>query len=104
MSKSNTLHFEGHDLFISRDDLTEDLREALEDCGRPGPAYAAVKYVMETFEVTGDEEDCRDYLRAYGSWDDGQLADHQENLARLVWLTGCGLLEEGGEAYFWTYA
>lgn len=41
-------------------------------------------------------------LASYGAWDDEQLADHDENLRRLVWLTGCDL-RETGEAYFSTY-
>ena len=31
----------------------------------------------------------RDELSEYGAWDDGQLADRAQNLARLVWLA-CG--------------
>lgn len=31
----------------------------------------------------------RDELREYGAWDDEQLADHEDNLERLLWLA-CG--------------
>ena len=39
-----------------------------------------------------------------GLWRVGrsELADHEANLDRLVWLTGCALAEQG-EAYFSAY-
>jgi hypothetical protein len=33
-------------------------------------------------------------LREYGAWDDGDLADHEANLDRLVWIACCDLSEE----------
>ena len=33
---------------------------------------------------------------------ESELADHEENLAKLVWLTGCDL-SETGEAHFSAY-
>lgn len=32
-------------------------------------------------------------LRGYGAWDDEQLADHEENLNRILWLA-CGDIAE----------
>ena len=96
------LHFAGTDWMLSADDISEDLREALEDCGASGDAQNAVDYVMAAFDVTGEEEDCRDYLRGYGAWEDEDLVDHDRNLERLVWLAGCEM-KEGGVAHFCTY-
>lgn len=31
----------------------------------------------------------RDELREYGAWDDEDLADHDQNLSRLLWIA-CG--------------
>ena len=36
-----------------------------------------------------DPETLRDELREYGAWEDEELADHDENLSRLLWLA-CG--------------
>ena len=33
-------------------------------------------------------------LREYGAWDDGDLADYEANLDRLVWIACCDLAEE----------
>jgi len=28
-------------------------------------------------------------LREYGAWDDSELADHPQNLQRLLWIAAC---------------
>jgi hypothetical protein len=98
----NKLHFTGNDWCASADELSPELLEALLDCGASGDASDAVAYVRSNFEVTGDEATCAKMLRGYGAWDDDELADHDKNLNRLVWLAGCDLREQG-EAYFCTY-
>ena len=35
----------------------------------------------------------RDALKGYGAWDDAELADHDANLTRLLWLA-CGDITE----------
>lgn len=103
MSIGTNIHFAGSDFFLAADDVCKDLRDALKDCGRGGQdATEAVAFVRSQFTVTGDEADCKAYLRGYGAWDDDELEDHDRNLERLVWLTGCGINEEG-EAYFSAY-
>lgn len=34
-----------------------------------------------------------DILREYGAWDDGDLADHEANLDRLLWIACCDTKE-----------
>lgn len=36
----------------------------------------------------------REELRDYGTWDDEELADDEENRARLVWIAACNVREE----------
>lgn len=36
-------------------------------------------------------------LREYGAWDTEQLANHMDNLMRLVWLAGCDISEENAQ-------
>jgi hypothetical protein len=36
-----------------------------------------------------DAQHLRDELRGYGAWDEQELADHEQNLQRLLWLA-CG--------------
>jgi hypothetical protein len=33
-------------------------------------------------------------LKEYGAWDDEELADHQQNLQRLLWVAACDIAEE----------
>lgn len=33
-------------------------------------------------------------LKEYGAWDDEELADHDQNLQRLVWLASGDIVEE----------
>lgn len=39
----------------------------------------------------------RGELREYGAWDDAELADHDANLSRLLWLACCDVAEGHGE-------
>ena len=33
-------------------------------------------------------------LREYGAWDEDELADHDANLTRILWLAACDICEE----------
>ena len=96
------INFMGTDFMLSSDELNDELLQALTDCGGSGPADAAVEYVRENFNIVGNVEDCKNYLRGYGAWEDDELEDHDENLNRLVWLTGCSLGDDE-DAYFSSY-
>jgi hypothetical protein len=99
----NSLHFAGSDFCLDGDEISADLLDALLDCATPGQAADdSVAYVLETFTVSGDVWDCVAYLKGYGAWNAEELANHDGNLERLVWLTGCAL-REGEPAYFSTY-
>jgi hypothetical protein len=98
MGKKPGIHFAGL-ICIAPGDLPQALETDLRVCGQPGPAEEAVEYIMAEYEITGDIDSCRKWLRAYGAWDEAQLSDHDTNLQRLVWLTGCGLCE-GETVYF----
>jgi len=39
-------------------------------------------------------ETLRNELREYGAWDAGELADHEQNLQRLLWLAAGDIVEE----------
>jgi folate-binding Fe-S cluster repair protein YgfZ len=42
-------------------------------------------------------EPVRAYLKEYGTWDADELADHDANLDRIVWLAGCDIREQAQE-------
>ena len=35
-------------------------------------------------------------LKEYGSWDQEERTDHDQNLQRLLWLAGCDIADQGG--------
>jgi len=41
-----------------------------------------------------DPADIAAELAEYGAWDSDELADHDQNLHRLVWVAGCDIAEE----------
>jgi hypothetical protein len=41
-----------------------------------------------------DARTLRDELREYGAWDADELADHDQNLQRLLWLAAGDIREE----------
>ena len=97
------LYFAGADWLAESGDFDEDLREALLSCATPGQsADGAVAYLRDAFDVAGSPADCAAYLKGYGAWTNDELADHDANLGRLVWLTGCAL-GDGESASFSTY-
>ena len=53
------------------------------------------RIVRERFNITAGVEDAKDFLRGYGAWDDDQLADHGDNIDRLIWIAGGDIVEQG---------
>ena len=89
------LYFEGDEFFLSPEELSPALKTALKACSTPGPSHEEVAYVLDTFDVTCDEDLAVKYLLSYGAWDEGELDDHRENLGKLVWLAACDMRESG---------
>lgn len=40
-----------------------------------------------------DADVLRRELKEYGAWDAEELADHEQNLQRLLWVAGCDVAE-----------
>jgi hypothetical protein len=65
----------------------------------PGDATEAVESLLTDRKI-GRQLDkigpdkIRDELREYGAWDDGELADEAENMARIVWIAASNIKEE----------
>ena len=74
------------------------LKQALSVSG-PGRADKAVAALVRTPSVAAQlarisPDAVRQELREYGAWDDSQLADHEANLRRWVWIVGNDIAEE----------
>lgn len=58
------------------------------DCEPYIAALRSVPYIRKQLDAL-DPEEVRDYLKGFGAWDAGELADDDFNLTRLLWLA-CG--------------
>jgi len=59
-----------------------------------------VEYLMNVPAIKAQLDDIPNELmaselREYGAWNDEQLQDNDDNRARLVWIAGCDLDENG---------
>jgi hypothetical protein len=63
-------------------------------CSHPGQCTREVYEVTEQLNLDIDPEALREELREYGAWSDEELADHEENLRRIVWLAAGNIREE----------
>ena len=86
------------DLYLTREtnmydiDLGTDLGQDLLDCAGQGDATEAVEYMLGQYQVVA-HPDIADALKEYGAWDQHQLADHGENVRRMVWLLAAEVRE-----------
>lgn len=76
--------------------LYEDDARACHHQGRCDEDVATartVPYIAKQLAAL-DPETVRKELRGYGAWDETQLADHNENLDRVLWLAAGNITEE----------
>ena len=78
-----------------------ELQIAFDDacaCNHPGPADGAVAalalkpYIAEQLAKL-DPKLLADELDDWGAWDETELADHNQNLQRILWLAACDIAE-----------
>src|ERR1041385_9508701 len=56
-----------------------------------------VPYIAEQLDAI-DPETLKKELDEYGAWDENELADHDQNKARLLWLACGDIVEENRAA------
>jgi len=75
------------------------LRKQAEACSHQGPcdddveALSKEPAIAEQLEAI-DPEILRCELREYGAWDDKELADHEQNLQRVLWIAAGDINED----------
>lgn len=76
--------------FHGRTAVRELPAECWQDCSAPGQsADDAVAYWLQRLEFDGPAWLMREHLASYGVWTPAELADHQQNRARLLWVWAC---------------
>ena len=83
---------------LGRIELQITLAQA-RSCSHPGPCDADVKALRQAPAIRRQLDKLspqlvRDCLREYGAWDDEELADHDKNLDRLLWIAANDISEE----------
>lgn len=73
--------------------------EIIEMCPQSGAADSAIAAMRKLPEVIAelsqiDPERLKKELKAYGGWDTEKLANHEDNLDRILWLA-CMDIREG---------
>jgi hypothetical protein len=63
------------------------------DASQAVDAVMRYKYVRDQLDAL-DPAALAAELREYGAWDDEELADHEANLSRIVWIAGGNIREE----------
>ena len=66
----------------------------VESASHPGPCDGDVEYLADLPRIAKqttcfDPRTLADELREYGAWDAGELADHAQNIHRVLWIA-CG--------------
>jgi hypothetical protein len=76
--------------------MTEDEARSV---SHPGQCYPDVRYLRLKADIAAQLEQIDPQILArelseYGAWDADELAIHEDNLDRVIWIAGCDLREE----------
>ena len=83
---------------LGRIELQITLKQA-QACAHPGDCEADVRALRQVPAIRRqldklEPKTVADSLREYGAWDDQELADHDWNLTRLLWVACNDIAEE----------
>lgn len=73
--------------------------DAVDACSHSGDCEDDVRYYMAQPEIRAElnkipADKLAKELREYGAWDEEQLANHEDNLMRILWIAA-GDIKEG---------
>ena len=73
-------------------------KRAVLDCSHAGDCGDDVAFWVSKLGFDCPADEARSYLKGFGTWDDGELADHAANVRRVFWLF-CGEIRERGKDF-----
>lgn len=68
-------------------------------CGAYHPGVCDHDAMQAASQIDTDPEFLVRFLKGYGAWNEEELKDHKQNLARLCWLA-CADIQERKEFWF----
>lgn len=73
--------------------------EQAQSCSHSGPCDGDVDMLSREPEIAAqlskiDPDKLASTLREFGAWDDAELADHDQNLQRILWIACGDLVDE----------
>lgn len=84
--KMDRLVVSGSDYSMYKDEVTDELWQALENCSYEGVCDDDCEAFIQAFQIEfTDKETAADYLRPFGAWNEDELQNEDENLLRFVW-------------------
>ena len=89
-----------NDWFDGRNSRRQLPAECIADCSGPGRADDNVAGWVERLRFDGPAWLIREHLKGYGAWEPAELADHQQNLHRLLWIWANDCSEDPGSCDF----
>lgn len=83
---------------FERFEIAMTMRQA-RSASHPGPCDMDVEVLVRHPKIAKQLREIggwkiRDELRGYGAWSDVELADHEQNLRRIVWCAANNIVEE----------
>jgi hypothetical protein len=84
--------------FFNRFELTMTMEQA-ESASHAGRCDEDVESLASEPEISAqleglDAEAVKAELKEYGAWDETELADHEQNLRRILWIAAGNITEE----------
>jgi len=84
--------FEGFEIEMTKRDVSNIAHQGQNDAD-VAEYLKANKSIHRQFKKIGNEAVAEE-LKGYGSWDDEELKDIEQNKARIVWLAAWRIVEE----------
>ena len=76
--------------------LTEQLpSDCVLECSAAGAVDEAVAYWIKELDFDVPEPQAARWLKEFGAWDEEELANHDDNVQRVLWLACCDIKENG---------
>jgi len=63
------------------------------DCSHSGQCDDDISHWLAKLDLDLDPDKLASELREYGAWDQDELSNHDDNLARILWSAACDLSE-----------